>query len=212
MFNIYSFLADRPLSYSQIESFSGDYGSPEKWWNTYILNIKQESKELTFGSWVDKQIQNNPKFLPDLPRYEEMQYKMKVMLGKIPLVGIPDGLNLKDKKEMVDFKTGKALWSTQRANKTEQLTFYALLLYITLKIKPEDISMGIWWLPTEEKGDFTIEFIKDMRPKFFKTKRTMLDIVNYMEKIQNTVKDIEAYVNSRVTDLPENMKKHVIPS
>ena len=113
---------------------------------------------MAFGSMIDKRIQEDSSFLPELPRYEHMQYKMKVMYDGIPLVGIPDGLNLTGKKELADFKTGKKAWDKQRTDETGQLTFYLLLLYISEKLRPEDFDCYIHWLPTQEKETFQMRF------------------------------------------------------
>lgn len=196
-FDIYEFLEGRAMSWSMMSSFEWD---PEQWYQSYILGIRQTSKEMDFGSYVDKKIQSDPTFLPGLPRYEQMQYKMKaVYAGKIPLVGIPDGLNLKDKKELWDYKTGKAAWTKKRADDTGQLTFYLLLLFICHKHKPEEFECGIHWLPTREMGDFSIGFVEniDENIKSFRTKRTMADLLEFCRRIEKTVKAMEDYVNNK---------------
>ncbi len=199
-FSIYDFLKGRPLSYSAFSSF---LYNPEQWYQTYILGIRQESAELAFGSYVDKRIQTDPSFLPKLPRYEHMQYSMKVMLGKdIPLVGIPDGLNLTKSKELSDFKTGRLKWDKKRADETDQLTWYLLLIYITLKHKPEKFRCFIHWLPTvkTESGDFkvTIEFIKDIDDNIrtFETKRTMTDVLQLISRIKVVLGEMQEYVRN----------------
>lgn len=195
-FNIKEFLTSRPLSWSAIASFEYD---PKQWYDTYILGKKQTSKEMTFGSMIDKKIQDDPAFMPNLPRYENMQYKMKVMFGDIPLVGVPDGLNLKKSKDLADYKTGKKLWDKKRADEIGQLTFYLLLLYITLKLRPEDFKLAIHWLPTQENGDFSISLISETEFKSLYTKRTMQDLVAFGIRINRTVKAMEDYVNKLST-------------
>lgn len=203
-FDIYEFLKSRPLSYSAFNSFSDEtWGDPEKWFKTYILGERQSSPELTFGSYVDKKIQNDPKFLPTLPRYEEMQYKMKAVLGKaIPIVGIPDGVNLRKSKKLADFKTGKIPWNQKKADETRQLTWYIMLLYINLKIQPDEFDCFIHWLPTvkTEDGNFDvkIEFVPDIDNKIqtFKTKRSMTDVLNLINEITVTLGKMQEYVRN----------------
>ena len=202
-FNIYDFLAKRPLSYSALNAFTDPkYGSPEKWYKNYILGERQSSPQLDFGTYVDKRIQNDPTFLPTLPRYEHMQYKLNVMFNKkIPLVGLPDGLNLTKTKELADYKTAgeKSLWTQKKADETEQITFYLLLLYITHKIKPEDFTCYIHCIPTkkEESGDFktTISLVGN-EIMTFKTKRSMQDILKLGAKINKTIAEMEKYVQN----------------
>lgn len=196
-FNIHEFLKTRPLSWSAVSSF--EY-SPEQWYETYILGKRQESKEMTFGSLIDKRIQDDPNFLPHLPRYEHMQYKMKVMFDGIPLVGVPDGLNLTGKKELADYKTGKKKWDKKRADETGQLTFYLFLLYITHKIKPEEFILMIHWLPTEETGSFEIRMINE-QVKTFYTKRTMSDLLAFGARIKKVVKEMEIYANQKMSNM-----------
>lgn len=181
---------DRPMSWSQISSF--EY-SPAQWYDIYVLGKKQESKELTFGSIIDKKIQDDPKFMPSLPRYPHMQYKMKVMFDGVPLVGLPDGLDL-DKYLLADYKTGKKAWDQKRADETGQLTMYLLLLYISKKLPPEKFKCYIHWLPTEERGDFSIDLIKDCKPITFETKRTMTDVLLFGLRIKKVIKDMEEYL------------------
>lgn len=198
-FNIYDFLKNRPLSYSAINSWEW---SKEQWFETYILGKKQSSAEMTFGSKVDKKFQSDPKFLPFIPRFQHLQYKMKVVYNKIPLVGIPDNLELKKEKMLFDLKTGVKAWDKKRADETGQLTFYCLLLYIKHKIKPEEFTCGIHWLPTQksENGNFetVIEFVPDIEKnyKVITTKRTMTDLLIFCERINRTVWEMQQYVRN----------------
>jgi hypothetical protein len=191
----YTFDKTRPLSWSSKSSF--DYNR-EEWFESYYLGKKKTSKEMDFGSYVDKKLQTDPTFLPFIPRYEHMQYPMNIMFGKIPLVGIPDGLNLTNSTVLADYKTGKKAWDKKRADETGQLSWYLLMLYVIKKIKPEDFKLYIHWLPTEEKGDFSIGFVEPIEKsyKVFETKRTMLDILNFGSEINKTYEEMRKYVES----------------
>lgn len=186
------FFKTRPLSWSAISSFEYD---KEKWYETYILGKRQTSKEMTFGSMVDKRIQDDPKFLPDLPRYPLMQYDMKVKFGDIMLTGRPDGLDL-DNFLLADYKTGKNKWDKKRADETGQLTMYLLLVYVTHKIPPEKFDCMIHWLPTQENGDFTITFKKKMKHQTFKTKRNMTDLLRFGVRINKITQEMIDYANN----------------
>lgn len=184
---------NRPLSWSQISSF--EYNR-DQWYDTYILGNRQSSREMEFGSIVDKKIQNDPTFLPTLPRYPKMQYKVEVTFNKIPLVGHFDGLSLDD-YIIADYKTGKKPWDQKRADETGQLTMYLFMLYIEKKIKPEQFRCFIHWIPTVETKDFKIELIEDYQPVTIETKRTMTDILKFGERINRTVKEMEEYIKTR---------------
>lgn len=196
--NIYNFLKTRPLSYSALSAFADPrYGSPEKWYKIYILGEKQKSKEMAFGSMIDKKLQDDPLFIPAHPRYPLMQYEFNVMYNKnIPMIGKPDWLDL-DKHLLADTKTGKAIWNQKRADDSEQLTAYLFFIYISKKIPPEKFRCFIHWLPTIEQGDFKINFRdKEVRPVTFETKRTLLDILQFGQKVSTTVKAMQEYINS----------------
>lgn len=183
----------RALSWSAISSFEYD---PEQWYRSYILGIKSSSREMTFGSKVDKRIQEDPKFLPDLPRYPLMQYKLVAVFDGIPLIGLPDGLTLTDKGGkclLADYKTGKKAWDQKRADETGQLTMYLFLLYLTQKLSPTRFDCMIHWLETRDNEDFSIGFVKDMEVKTFHTKRTMVDILKFGQRIKDTVKAMDKY-------------------
>ena len=215
-FSIKEFLSNRPLSWSALSSFEW---SPEQWYETYLLGKRQESPELAFGSYVDKKIQTDPKFLPKLPRYPLMQHKMKAVFNGIPLVGLPDGLSFDDKKAknpmkykvfwsdgflLSDFKTGKKAWDKDRADETGQLSMYLFLIYIIHKMPPEKFRCFIHWLPTVkvEGGDFSVkvDFVEgideDGGVKTFETKRTMQDLLAFGARINKTVKEMEEYVRN----------------
>src|ERR1700693_5701907 len=90
-FNIYDFLNTRSLSWSALSSFDYDQ---DQWFSTYMRNQRQSSPQLTFGSMIDKKYQDDPTFLPHVIRYPILQHKMEAKLGKIPLIGIADTVDL----------------------------------------------------------------------------------------------------------------------
>lgn len=194
-FNIYEFLKTRPLSYSALSAFADPtWGSPEKWYDTYILGKRQSSKELIFGTMMDKLIQEDPTFCPSLPRYPHMQYQLDVKYKNIPLTGKPDGLDL-DNFILADYKSGRGEWTQQKADSTEQLTAYLLFIYLKHKIQPDKFTCRIHWIPTKHTHDFKIAYRdKKIVPVTFTTKRTMLDLLKFMGKITKTVKEMQAYV------------------
>lgn len=185
------------MNWSSISSFRYN---KEQWFDQFILGNRKTSKEMTFGSAVDKRIQTDPTFLPSMPRYEYMQHNMRdVPFGKLLLMGTPDGINLNTKPMVLsDYKTGKKAWDQKRTDEHGQLTMYLLLLYLTQKLNPEDFDCYIHWMPTRETDDFkNIEFIKEDDIKTFKTKRSMADIVRFGKYIKETYKEMETYCQNK---------------
>lgn len=187
-----SFDKKRKISWSQISSFEYD---PEQWYESYVLGKRSTSKEMTFGSEVDRRLQDDPEFLPHVPRYPLMQHRMEAKFAQLVLVGVPDGLDL-DNYLLADYKTGKVAWTQKRADETGQLKMYLLLILLTEKIRPENFECMIHWLPTRETGDFAIELIDEKDCKTFHTAFTMRDILDFGMRIKKTVKAMKLYAKS----------------
>lgn len=185
-----TFSRSRPLSWSALSSFEWD---PEQWYRKYVLGEPTPlSEELKFGSYIDKKLQDDPSFLPMIPRYPIAQHEMKVKLGSIPLIGFADAFHPMDLK-IRDFKTGKKAWDQKRADETGQLTMYLLMLFIMNGIKPEKMRCFIDWIPTKENGDFTISLIEPCRPLSFETKRTTKQVLAFGVYIKETYQKMIEY-------------------
>jgi hypothetical protein len=118
----------RAYSWSQHSQFS--MYSKEEWYKRYILGERMPTtKEIDFGSAVDKRIQNDPTYIPQIPRGTSLQYTINVNLGDIPLVGLFDIFD-ENILFLGEIKTGKAEWNQKRADEHGQITLYCLLLYL----------------------------------------------------------------------------------
>lgn len=186
---------DRPFHWSQIASFEFN---PDQWYKQYYLGIEPKpSREIIFGNMVDEKIQKDPTFIPEIERYPIQQHQMSVVFNGIKLRGTADHFD-REGRRLKDDKTGKKEWDQKRADETGQLSMYLLLLYITEKIKPEEMTCYIDWLPTVERGDFTIQFRDDPpKPISLKTKRTMKDILLFGAKIHKIRKEMLDYIKFR---------------
>ena len=193
--NILTSFKKRPLSYSCLSSF--DY-NPEVWYDTYILGNKQVSKEMTFGTMIAQKKQDDPTFLPQIPRCPLLQYKMEATFNGIPMIGKPDAIDL-DNFILRDYKTGKKDWDKKRADETDQLTMYLMLVYIIHKIPPEKFTCWIDWMQTMEDENFNLSFVEPIEEniKHFKTKRTMADILHFGKYINDTVKKMQEFINKK---------------
>lgn len=192
-------LNSRPLSWSSISSFEWN---PNTWAKKYLEGIEEpKSAELIFGSWCGGKLEKDPTFLPQIERQSKMEQGFNVNLGGIKLVGYADTFCDKTFKKLGEFKTAntKNEWTQKKVDKHGQLTLYVLFIYITYKIKPEDIEIKLWWMPTkkEESGNFDVKisFVDNIEEniKMFKTKRTMVDILKFAQYIQETYKAMEEF-------------------
>jgi len=187
----------RPLSWSAIYSFEYD---PEQWYRRYVLNEPQEpSREMIFGKKIGTMLEKDPTFLPQIVRLSKMEHPFKVVFNKIQMVGYADTFCDKTFKALGEYKTGKKAWTQKRVDEHGQIDMYLLMNWITNKIKPEDVDITLTWMPTEETGGFEIVFVEPIESniKVFKTKRTMMDIINFGNRIKKTVEEMNNYIKSK---------------
>ena len=171
-----------------------EWGSPEKWYERYILGIKDDpSPELIFGSMVDKKIQADPTFLPELERFPAMQYKMFATWNKIKMIGYADGWHRAELK-LKDDKTGRAQWTQAKADSSGQFTFYLAMMYIQEQVEPGVVKIFVDWMETEKTKAGKIRFVKDMKVKRFITKRTRVQVLDFLGEIEKVVMQMQDYV------------------
>lgn len=185
---------NRPHSWSQHSQFR-DY-SKDEWYNRYILGNKTPiTKEIEFGSYIDKRIQTDPNFIPEIPRGDSLQHTITLSLGDFDLVGLFD---IYDSKTpfIGEIKTGKAVWDQNRVDKHDQITMYCLLLYLNNQIIPESLTLKLYWLPTEEKQDFSIGFIEPRTLYIFETKRTLKQCLEFAGEIIKIRKEMKKFIHN----------------
>lgn len=120
-----------------------------------------------------------------LPRYAVHEHRIAVDFNGISLLAFLDGFT-PDPLAVGEYKTGR-LWTQQRADETEQLDFYALMLHLSLGIKPEDIPLTLHWMPTEwNNGDPQVT--GDIEN--FKTRRDTMRCLTIGKRIMDTWRDI----------------------
>lgn len=184
----------RPYSWSQHSSFR-DYDKAE-WYNKYILGISTPpNKRMTFGSLVGKRIENDPTYIPQLPR-GIMEYGITTKMGKIELIGFMDAYN-PDTKTINEYKTsGPDGWNQSKVDDHGQLTLYCLLLLLKEGIKPEDVTIQLHHLHTTEGGDFAIAFAKPFTLNSYTTKRTTEQVLKFGAEIIKLRKEMELYIKN----------------
>ena len=201
-FKIKEFLKKRPLSWSSISSFEYD---PEQWYQGYILGVKSISPELLFGAKFANSCEKRKPLRP-VTMLSEMEHGFKVVFNGIPLVGFADTYCKVSKKKIGEYKTGVKKWDKKRVDEHGQITMYALMNYISHRIRPEDTRFFLEWIPTikitQENGDYskfdyTIDFDPEYeKPVHFDTKRTMADILAFGSRINKVIAEMELYVRN----------------
>lgn len=192
-FKISEFLKNRPLSWSALSSFEYD---PEQWYQNYFLGKKPDpSKEMQFGSRFAKSCENREPLAP-VTMLCKMEQPFKIVFNQIPLIGFADSFCENSKKGFIEYKTGKKAWTQERADGHGQITMYALMNYVTNKVTPEECTFVLEWIPTIERGDFTIDFVRPIKVHSFNTKRTTSDILHFGARINKTIKEMEIYVRN----------------
>jgi len=188
---------ERPLSWSAISSF--EY-NPEQWFRRYVLKEKQEeSAEMKFGKEIGKKLETDPTFLPSIKRFSKMEHPFSATLDGIKMVGYADSFCDKTFKFLAEYKTGKREWTQERVDNHGQINMYLLMNWLINKIDPKDVETTLYWMPTQDFGNFDISFVKDIEKniKSFITKRTMTDILKFSIRIQDTVKKMQEYVDNK---------------
>lgn len=197
-FNIIKFLEGRPLSWSAISSFDYD---PEQWYQRYVLGEKSsETVEMKFGKVVGERLASDPTYLPQVPRLSKYEHPFVVTYKKIKLVGYGDSFCDITKKKLFEYKTGVKPWTQKRADEHGQITIYLFMHYLVEKIRPEEMLCKLVWLPTKKKMNpnltTEISFVEPVVPKIFTTKRTLIQVLFFGKKIEETVKAMEQYARN----------------
>jgi len=186
------------ISYSQLKAFeSKDHNQYIK---KYLQGIEFENKYTRFGKKLheallqptkDKAIEQIKLFLPE---YKKREITIQVTEAGIPLLGILDGLNPRQ-KTFCDWKTGKK-YSQSTTDKNDQLTFYWLLLW-----------KKYGWLPKRafihhiETAEINGDIYATGNIQTFETHRTMSDMLLMFGRIKRAYKGIEILCNEHLKDL-----------
>ncbi len=195
----------RPFSWSQMSSYEYD---PEQWWEKYCLHgrctkeicvragsfnplcpIVVSSPEMEFGKEIGKKIETDNSFMPYIPRQSKMEFEFKVKFGRVVLIGFGDSFDDVNFKALEEYKTGKKPWTQKRVDEHGQITMYVFMNFLQRKIRPEDVSIRLSWMPTWKDEHGVVRFLDpiEKRVKFFSTKRTMIDVLKFGNRINDTI-------------------------
>lgn len=188
------------LSWSCISSweYAIKYNKKHEWYKQYVLGERSPmNATMKAGVEIGHKLVADKNFLPEVPRPKIYEYSLKGRIGNIYLLGHMDGWT-PIKKELLEFKTSENenRWTQDVVDTWGQIDMYCLLLYVNHNIKPEDLTIKLVAIPTENNGDFVTRVSKTKKIKIFKTKRTLIQIVNFMVKIKAIHKDMSEFVAS----------------
>ncbi len=191
-----SFDRKRPASWSFFSSYWYD---KEQWYRKYVLGKPDKaSKEMEFGKIFAKSCEDRKPLAP-VTLLSKMEHEFRVSFNGMLLLGYADAFDEKTKKETGEYKTGKwrasgePAWTQKRVDEHGQITMYALMNYITNKVKPDDCKFWLEWIPTIEGGDFKIQLAKPVKVFRFETKRTMKQVAEFGVLIHRTYIEMEEY-------------------
>ena len=176
--------SNTPRPYISWSQYSLFLRSKEQYKKVYIYGEEFDNKYMVLGRRVAEILEKDEadnlttahikNFIPMCPKRE---YEIKVDFQGVSLYGKLDQFNPRT-KALRETKTGKK-WTQARADKHEQLDFYALLVYAKYGVLPSKIHLD--WAETQE-NDGSVALTG--RVENFTTKRTMADVLRIANKIK----------------------------
>lgn len=166
------------LSYSQYIAYNtGQYVK------RYIYEEKLEGIYLEFGKDVATKLQVgfDTFGIKDIPK--EREKKLECVYQEIPLLGYADGFSQEKDCIIIDeYKTSVNKWTQAMTDKTEQLTFYAIMSMVMFKVPLDKIRLRLYWLETYKDFDGSINLSGKVVK--FETKRTTSDVIKIYPKMK----------------------------
>lgn len=187
----------RPLSYSQLLSWEYD---KEQWWRSYVLDKRDPATPaMLFGNVVGDSIGTPDSLVPSLVPPGVKEYALSATLGDIILIGYADHY-CPETRVLHENKTSDnhARWDQKKVDNHKQLDMYALMLFLREKVKPEDITMQLNFIPVLYGGDMVYKVPDPAYYIAFPTSRTTADILRYATYITSTVKEMADYYEARI--------------
>jgi hypothetical protein len=179
------------MSYSKLRLWEQD---KSLFYQVYVDGIEQyKTKALLLGKRMaetleagydeegDKDFERIAQLMPGYPLRE---FEINVKLENIPLKGFLDGFDM-ESFVMGEYKTGKK-FTQAMVDKHDQLTFYALLVWLKYKKLPSRIYLH--HAQTRETPDGRLELTGLVRT--FKTRRTLADVIVFTNRIRRAWKGV----------------------
>src|SRR3990167_2538441 len=192
-----------PTQYLSFTQWNLWLSSKEEYKQRYFLGIKQKpNKYLEFGKKVDEAIETGRTDDASLkaisimiPRYTVMQAILTPDYKGLTLYGKLDTFNPLT-TAFRDYKTSKNRWTQGQADSNQQMTFYALLVFLIHKQLPAAIHID--WIETkEENGEMKVTG----KTQEFETKRSMVDLAKVSKSVIQVAEEISEHYKKFVNSL-----------
>jgi len=195
----------RPLSWSSLSSWDWN---KESWAKKYLDGIEEApGPELLFGKSFAESIEDGTCKVKSLMKVleEKKEHEFSCDFGNIKLIGYGDAFCDRTFRILQEVKTGVKEWDQKRVDSHGQLTMYALQNFIINKVKPEEMEIALFWVPTNkielENGDFggfdyKIDFKYPVVYREFRTRRTLQDIMAFGAYIKKTYAEMLAFAEA----------------
>jgi len=135
-----------------------------------------------------------------IPRYDTVEYRLEAELDvngyKIPLLGFADTYRTTD-YAIREYKTGKWPWTQSKVDKQDQLTLYALIVYLKHKKLPADLHLD--WIVTEYGQEGEISATGEI--KSFATDRSLTDLMEVATRVKKAASEIQAVYQKEIQKL-----------
>ena len=193
----YSF-QKKPFSWSQLAQW--EYNK-ENWYNKYCLGIiEPPNNQMLFGNKIGKKIENDPIFLPKIPRFSVFEKKLIGKIDDIELIGFIDSF-CPNTYSFHEYKTSsnKTRWTQESAQNHGQLLFYKLLIWLNYEVPPENVTSFLHYIPVREEGDFKMAISKEPIQSF-EVKHTCDELLNFGNYIRKTYKTMSEYADKLSTE------------
>lgn len=170
--------------------------NPQEYADRYIYDKKQRvSRNMAYGSMLADGLESDEAtgdplldlMMAKLPKYELMDKPLEADLpdGKesIRLLAKPDTAKA-DYTAFDEYKTSVRKWTQKMADESAQITFYATVIWLAKKIKPEDIKIRLINVPLEYQEDGSLAPTGE-DPIVLPTKRTLVDVIRMTNRARN---------------------------
>lgn len=168
--------------------------SPKAYVREYIYGRKTHpTKNMSFGSLMADGLEKEEAtgdllldfVIATLPKYElrDIAFEVDLKDGKdiIKLLAKPDSAKA-DYSEFIEYKTSVNRWTQKDADKSGQVTFYALCMWIKTGKIPKRIRLICVLTKKDENGKIVLK--DEEEPIYLETKRTMLDLIKMSIRIK----------------------------
>jgi len=185
------------ISWSSFQAFR-DFDK-DKWYDQYVLGNKAKPNPLMqFGIDIGEKLATDQNFLPEVPRLDIYEQQLHGKIGDVVITGHMDAFS-ETKKAIGEYKTSTNpnKWTQEAVDNHGQITMYCLLVWLNYGIKPEELDLALTSILGVETGDFKIVLPEPPVVKTFKTKRTMLDVLNFGVELKKIKKEMEEFVKTK---------------